>query len=92
MKYKFDYSIEKSLILKEARGLSFEDVTKAIDQGQLLDDIDHFNKKKYPNQRIMVVEIKRKVYAVPYVIDKKRKVRFLKTFYPNRKLARKYLK
>lgn len=56
------------------------------------DNIDHFNKKKYPSQKIFVVKIRTKVYAVPYLVDKERKLTFLKTFYPNRKLKKKYLK
>lgn len=92
MHCKFDYSIEKSLVLKESRGIGFEDVIEAINKGQLLDDIGHFNKKKYPNQKILVVKLKNYVYAVPYVIDKKRKTKFLKTIYPNRMLTKTYLR
>lgn len=92
MRYKFDYSEEKDAILKEARGIGFKDIIEAIDEGDLLDNIDHFNKRKYPNQKIFIVKIKTKIYAVPYVYDKERKVTFLKTFYPNRKLKIKYLK
>jgi len=40
----------------------------------------------------LIVNINNKVYAVPYVIDKIRKVRFLKTIYPNISLKKKYLK
>jgi len=92
VKYKFDYSKEKDSVLREARGISFKEIIDAINRGNLLDNVDHFNKKKYPNQKIFIVKIKTKVYAVPYVIDKIRKVTFLKTFYPNRKLKKKYLK
>ena len=92
MQYKFDYSKEKDLILREVRNIGFKDIIDGIKRGNLLDDIDHFNKKKYPNQKIFIVKIKSKIYAVPYVIDKIRKVTFLKTFYPNRKLKKKYLK
>lgn len=91
MYYRFDYSEEKDSILREARGISFKDIISAIKKGDLLDNIDHFNKKKYPNQKIFIVKIQSKVYAVPYVIDKRRKVTFLKTFYPNRRLKRKYI-
>ena len=90
--YRTEYNQEKSLVLKSTRGIDFEDVIKAIDKNQILDDIDHFNKKRYPNQRILVIEINNYVYAIPYIIDKKRKVVFLKTIYPNRKLTKKYLK
>ncbi len=88
----FDYSEEKNLILKSIRGIGFENIKEAIKKGFLLDDIDHFNQKKYPNQRILIVKIKKYVYSVPYVIDKKRKVFYLKTIYPNRVLVKKYLK
>ncbi|MBI2596354.1 hypothetical protein HYW46_06495 [Candidatus Daviesbacteria bacterium] len=43
-------------------------------------------------KKILVIKIKEYVYATPYVIDKKRKVVFLKTVYPSRVLADKYLK
>ena len=91
MEYSFDYSTEKDLILREIRNIGFEDIIEAIKNGNLLDDIDHFNKKKYFSQRIFIVKVKYNIYAVPYVIDNKRKVRFLKTIYPSRKLNKKYL-
>ncbi|KKQ41162.1 MAG: hypothetical protein US60_C0046G0013 [Microgenomates group bacterium GW2011_GWC1_37_8] len=92
MKYKFDYSEEKDLILREARSVGFEDVIEAINKGNILDNINHFNKKKYPNQKIFIIKIKDKVYAVPYVFDKVRQVTFLKTIYPSRTLKKKYLR
>lgn len=91
MGYKFDYSLEKDQILRQKRGVGFEDIIDAINKGNLLDDIDHFNKGRYPNQKIFIVKINTKVYAVPYVYDKRRKVTFLKTIYPNRKLTKIYL-
>jgi len=92
MRYRFAYSEEKNAVLKEARGVGFRDVIEAIRKGYLLDDVDHFNKKKFPNQRIFIVCIKNKVYAVPYIIDKVRQVTFLKTIYPSRVLKKKYIK
>lgn len=92
MEYKYDYSPEKNSFLREVRGIGFSDIIAEIKQGNLLADIDHFNKKRYSNQRIFIVKVKTKVYAVPYIIDRKRNVRFLKTIYPNRKLKEKYLK
>ena len=92
MKFRIEYNEEKNLLLKETRGVGFEDIIEAIDTGNLLDDIDHFNKEKYPNQRIFIVKIKTNIYAVPYIIDQKRDIVFLKTIYPNRRLKRKYLK
>ena len=92
MEYKFDYSEEKDLLIKTIRNIGFEDIIEGIKKGDLLDDIDHFNKKKYPNQRIFIVKIKSNIYVVPYVIDKARKMIFLKTIYPSRILKKKYLK
>ena len=92
MKYNFDYSLEKDLVLKETRGIGFEEIIDAIESGNILGNIKHPNKNKYPNQWIFVIKIKEYVYLVPYVIDDERKVLFLKTFYPNRKATRQYLK
>lgn len=92
VKYGFDYSKKKDRLLKKARDISFEEVIEAIKSGNLIKDVDHFNKKNYPNQRIFIVKLRKYIYAVPYVLDKKRNVKFLKTIYPNRVLKKKYLK
>lgn len=92
VEYGFDYSKTKDSIVRRVRGLGFDDVIEIIKKGKILDEIDHFNKKKYPNQRIFIVRIENKIYAVPYVVDKIRKVKFLKTIYPSRMLKKKYLK
>lgn len=88
----FDYNIEKDKQLKKVRGIGFKEVIKAIKNKQVIVDIEHFNKVKYPNQRILVVKIDDYAYAVPYVFDKKRKIKFLKTIYANRKLTSMYIK
>ncbi len=90
--YKFDYSELKDAKVREQRGVGFRDIIDAFNKGNVLDDIDHFNRSKYPNQRIMIVKIREKVYAVPYVKDSVREVIFLKTIYPSRKLKARYLK
>ncbi len=41
------YSFEKNEMLKSTRDISFEDVILALDEGYLLDDIEHPNKEKY---------------------------------------------
>ncbi len=85
----FDWDKEKNSLLKELREVSFEDIQAAIEEGRVLDDLDHPNKQKYPNQRIMVVEIDNYAYYVPYVEDEKKI--FLKTIFPSRKATKKYL-
>jgi len=86
------YSFEKNELLKEERGVSFEDVILSIKEGNLLDDLEHPNKDKYPNQSIFIllVKIKDYVYYVPYVEDDE--TIFLKTIVPSRKLNKKYNK
>ena len=49
------YSLEKNELLKELREISFEDVILAIENGGLLDDVEHPNKEKYPNQNIFII-------------------------------------
>ena len=78
----------KNLQLTRERGLSFEDVESAIELGKVLDDLPHPNALKYPNQRILVIEIDEFICIVPYVSDGE--VRFLKTIYPSRKAAKTY--
>ncbi|MGB1227211.1 MAG: DUF4258 domain-containing protein [Poseidonibacter sp.] len=86
------YSLEKNELLKEQRNISFEDVILALESGKLLDDIEHPNKEKYPNQNIFIIliEIKNYVYLVPYVEDKTSI--FLKTIIPSRQMNKKYKK
>lgn len=92
MRFGFDYSEEKNSILKTARGIGFEEIIEALESGKQLDDLDNPNFKSYPGQKIFVVKVNNYVFVVPYVIDEKRQVFFLKTFYPSRKLNKKYMK
>ncbi|MEA3353076.1 MAG: toxin [Campylobacterota bacterium] len=86
------YSLEKNELLKSQRDVSFEDVILALESGNLLDDIEHPNKEKYPNQNIFIIliEIKNYVYLVPYVEDDTSI--FLKTIIPSRQMNKKYNK
>ncbi len=87
----FDYNRDKNEWLKENRKISFEDAIDSINSKRhLLGDVKHFNQTRYPNQRIFIIKIKRYVYLVPYVLDLKRNVKFLKTIYANRKLKKLY--
>ena len=86
--YRWDASKNDKLIRE--RGISFEEVLLAIDQGRLLDVIENPNREKYRNQKAFVVEIGRYVYFVPFA-EHEEEI-FLKTVIPSRKLTRKYLK
>ncbi len=89
MKY-FDWDKKKNALLKKKRDVSFEDVVDAFYDERVLDDIKHPNPNRYPNQRIMVVNINDYAYLVPYVENEERV--FLKTIIPNRKATKKYLR
>jgi uncharacterized DUF497 family protein len=84
-----NWSPEKNQSLINERGVSFEDVVFYLQQGGLLDDVEHPNDDKYPNQRVFVLNIDGYVYLVPYVED--RKEIFLKTIIPSRKATKQYL-
>lgn len=86
------YSYEKNELLKKERGIGFEDVILSLENGDLLDDISHPNKEKYPNQDIFILFIRIKDYVslVPYV-ETDDEI-FLKTIIPSRKMNKKYLK
>jgi uncharacterized DUF497 family protein len=81
---------EKNKRLKSERGISFEQVARIVKTSKVLDSINNPNKKRYPNQKVFIININEYVYAVPYVEDKKKY--FLKTIFPSRKLSKKYLK
>ena len=81
-------STKNQQIISE-RGISFEDIVFYLQQGALLDDIEHPNNDKYPNQRVFVINIDDYVHLVPYVENTKEI--FLKTVIPSRKATKAYL-
>lgn len=85
----FDWSEEKNEKLKEERGVSFEEVLVAVSEGKVLDVVEHPNRKKYANQKILIIEINNYAYLVPFVEDRDKI--FFKTIIPNRKASEKYL-
>lgn len=89
MKY-FSWNEEKNELLREERQVSFEDVVFHIEQGFLLDVLEHPNQEKYKGQQLFVVQIDEYAYLVPFIEDD-REI-FLKTIIPSRKATKKYLK
>lgn len=85
----FRWSPEKNELLKSERGVSFEQMTVAVEAGSLLDVLSHPNQAKYPNQRILVIASDGYVYLVPFVEEADHY--FLKTVIPSRKATRDYL-
>jgi len=85
----FKWNAEKNEKLSKERGVTFEEIVSRIESGGKVVETDHPNKKKYPNQRILVVELGGYAYIVPCVIDEGEY--FLKTIIPSRKATKKYL-
>ncbi len=88
MKY-FDWNNQKNEQLKEERDISFEDCVIVIEEGKILDIIEHQNKEKYLNQKIFVVNINNYAYLIPFIEDEEKI--FLKTIIPSRKATKKYI-
>ena len=87
---QINWNAEKNQILMNERGISFEDIVFSIQQGDLLDDLCHPNKEKYPNQRVFVINVEDYAHLVPYVENESEI--FLKTIIPSRKATNKYLR
>ncbi|MDP3560335.1 MAG: DUF4258 domain-containing protein [Legionellaceae bacterium] len=84
---RIEWSDEKNTKLIAERGIGFEEVYTAIQNGYLL-GIVRGKEPKYTHQRIFVVLISGYTYAVPFV-EEENKI-FLKTLYPSRELHKKY--
>ncbi len=82
------YGAEKNELLKQSRGIGFEEIIAAIENGNVLDVYDHPDQQNYPGQKIYVVEALDYVYLVPFVRDEKGI--FLKTIIPSRKAKKIY--
>ncbi len=86
---EFEFDLEKNQKLKEERDISFEEAILLIEEGNLLEVIEHPNKLKYPNQKLYVLDIDGYIYLVPFVRQGDKI--FLKTIYPSRKATKEYL-
>jgi len=85
MEFSFDSTMND--LLRRKRGVTFPMVIEAIAENGVLLNFDHPNHDRYPNQKVMVVELGGYAYCVPYV--RQGNVLFLKTIYPSRRF--KYL-
>jgi len=85
----FNWNEEKNRQLKEKRRISFEIILLQIEKGRVLDILEHHNKSKYPDQRILVIEYNNYARLVP-VIENEKEI-FMKTIIPGRKATKKYL-
>lgn len=87
---QFIFDPDKNRVLKEQRGVNFEDVIIAIEEGRVLEVRQHHNLTNYANQKLAVVEINSYAYLVPFIQQDNKIV--LKTVYPSRKATALYLK
>jgi uncharacterized DUF497 family protein len=86
----FRWDNEKNELLKNNRGVCFEQVVLLMERGEVLDTIEHPNQERYPGQKIAVVIIDAYAYLVPYV-ERNEEI-FLKTIIPSRKATNKYVR
>ena len=84
----FRWNAEKNEILARERGITFEEIVQRIESGTKVIETDHPTKEKYPNQKILIIDVEGYAYLVPCVIDKNEY--FLKKIIPSRKATKKY--
>ncbi|MBU1043393.1 MAG: BrnT family toxin [Candidatus Omnitrophica bacterium] len=87
----YQWDNEKNELLKQKRDICFEQVVMRINKGDLLDIIENPNCDKYPDQRILIININGYVWLVPFV-QEQQNVYFLKTIIPSRKATKRYLR
>jgi uncharacterized DUF497 family protein len=86
----YQWNTDKNKFLKENRGVTFEQIVMHVENGDVIDIIDHPNAIKYSHQRVLIIKINEYVYSVPFVEENN--IMFLKTIIPSRKLTKLYLR
>ena len=84
MKY-FNWNAEKNEILKQKRGISFEEIVYLIQSDCLLGIEEN---PGYPNQKIYIVNVDNYAVIVPF-IETDTEI-FLKTAFPSRKYTKQF--
>jgi uncharacterized DUF497 family protein len=87
---EFRWSEEKDAWLREHRGISFEDIVVALDNGRLLATRRRTGRSAFAHQEILYVDIGDYVFMIPFVRDQE--WIFLKTIIPTRKGTRDFLR
>lgn len=82
----FRWDPNKNEQLIQERSVSFEQISIAVENGDLLQIVQHPSATKYPRQKIMIVKIDGYAYLVPFVEEVD--YLFLKTIIPSRKATR----
>jgi uncharacterized DUF497 family protein len=84
----YAWNSDKNELLKNERGISFEEIVLNIQLGNEVDLFEHPNQERYPGQKILVVLVEGYAYLVPFVENGEEL--FLKTIIPNRKATKRY--
>ena len=79
----------KNELLRQTRGVCFEDAVAAIDGGRLLDILEHPDQRAYRGQKLYIIELHEYAWVIPCA-EKEDGV-WLKTMFPSRKYTRQYL-
>lgn len=85
---RLEWNESKNQQLQLERGISFEQIQIAIEQGKLVDIILH-PKVGYENQRLLIIDIEDYIVLVPFVEDEDKI--FLKTAFKSRRATKQYL-
>ena len=87
---KISYNIEKAKKLYKERSIDLQFIAAFITEGLVIDIIKHPNQKRYPGQKIYVINIYGYIWLVPYVENGDEI--FIKTAFPSRKHTKQYCK
>ena len=66
---KFTYNQDKNIQLKSQRGISFEELIWLINDGHLIDILEHLPCEKYQGQSIFMIDVEGYIWLVPFVED-----------------------
>lgn len=86
---RIEWSEEKNIQLQTERGLSFESVVIAIEQGKLIDIVSNPS-RHHRQQDVLIVEIDDYLVLVPFVEDEEKI--FFKTAFRSRKATKNRLR
>ncbi len=73
MPHIFDWTTDRDQQPREVRGVSFERVVSAIEQGGLLDVVQHPNQDRYAGQLIYILEVDGYAFRGRFVLSAMRK-------------------
>lgn len=85
-----EWDPKKSQKLKEERGIDFDDIMSALQNGAWARIVQHHGKAKFSHQKLLLVDISGYLYVVPFVENEEKM--FFKTIFPSRKATKQYLK